>query len=570
MILQKLIDYAATLDLPPAMYEPLAIKYVFEMDMNGNLTGTAILDGGRKNNDPGKELIVPAISKASGISARLLVDNGEYVCGVRKPPKKEETEEKRIESEAKVSKRHDAFILLLNKCAEETGSEAVRAILNFYGKTDYQDRFINDQINPSVNVSFRVNGKYPFNEPAVQEFWQDHTKLDSDKETDLKCHICGVNPAEEKMPGKIKHIPDGQTSGMALISANASAFESFGLRRSKVAPTCRDCAERFTFALNHLLKNEDSRLTVGKQVYVFWCKEKDFYPAKILHDPNDYFDGPDLAAPDDPAKIRALFMAAFGGRTDTRETEAELFYAAAFSAAGGRVVVRDWLEMTIPVVKANLANFFTCCYHKYQQRPYGIYALAAATVYDAKKDLPARTLTQLLNAALKGTCLPEDLLYQAIKRAKAEQAMTAPRAALIKLYYLSNSKYKETDMYQLNLSNQEPAYLCGRLLAVLEAIQSTALGNPSATIVDRYYGTASTAPATVFSTLLTGARHHLSKLRKEKPGLNILMEKQLQEITGRLTAFPRVLSLEEQGKFALGYYHQKQERYQKHETKEEK
>lgn len=118
-------------------------------------------------------------------------------------------------------------------------------------------------------------------------------------------------------------------------------------------------------------------------------------------------------------------------------------------------------------------------------------------------------------------------------------------------------------MVQLDTKSQKPAYLCGRLMAVLEEIQAGALGGTNATIVDRYYGTASTAPATVFSSLLSGSRHHLAKLRKQKPGYYTNLEKKIQEVVSGLNEFPKVLSLEEQGLFALGYYHQKQERFQK-------
>ena len=123
-------------------------------------------------------------------------------------------------------------------------------------------------------------------------------------------------------------------------------------------------------------------------------------------------------------------------------------------------------------------------------------------------------------------------------------------------------------MVQLDTKSQKPAYLCGRLMAVLEEIQSGALGTTNATIVDRYYGTASTAPATVFSTLLSGSRHHLAKLRKGRPGYYTNLEKKLQEVVSDLHEFPKVLSLEEQGLFAIGYYHQKQERFQKTEKEE--
>jgi CRISPR-associated protein Csd1 len=101
------------------------------------------------------------------------------------------------------------------------------------------------------------------------------------------------------------------------------------------------------------------------------------------------------------------------------------------------------------------------------------------------------------------------------------------------------------------------AYKCGRLLAVIERIQSAAIGNPNATLTDRYYGSASTAPARVFGVLLRMTQPHLSKLRKQNQGQAIALERALQDAMP--DQFPTTLSLTEQGLFALGYYHQRRE-----------
>jgi len=271
----------------------------------------------------------------------------------------------------------------------------------------------------------------------------------------------------------------------------------------------------------------------------------------------------------DSEEVKLMFKSAFSGQEAALGHQDDKFYAAAFSAAGARVVLRDWIETTIPETKEKLAQFFADCFIKYQDHPNGVFSLASSTVFDARKDLPPNTYTKLLNTALKGTPLPVDLLYRSINRAKAEKTpITHPRASIIKLYFLTNNKHKEIDMVHLDKTTRKPAYLCGRLMSVLEEIQSSALGTTNATIVDRYYGTASTAPATVFSTLLSGTRHHLGKLRKQKPGFYITLEKKLQEVVAELPEFPKVLSLEEQGLFALGYYHQKQDRFNKSEKKE--
>ena len=119
----------------------------------------------------------------------------------------------------------------------------------------------------------------------------------------------------------------------------------------------------------------------------------------------------------------------------------------------------------------------------------------------------------------------------------------------------------------LDIENQDPGYLLGRLFAVLESVQRASMGTlVNATIRDRYYGAASATPASVFPLLLRNAQNHLGKVRKNKPGLAINLEKQLTEIIDKLgISFAKSLGLEAQGRFAIGYYHQRSELFKKHE-----
>ena len=112
-------------------------------------------------------------------------------------------------------------------------------------------------------------------------------------------------------------------------------------------------------------------------------------------------------------------------------------------------------------------------------------------------------------------------------------------------------------MVQLDAGNREPAYLCGRLLAVLEAVQRAALPGLNATITDRFFGTASSAPASVFGRLIRGSQAHLGKLRKEKRGTYEALQRRLEEVQAGLETFPKTLTLKDQGLFGLGYYHQR-------------
>jgi CRISPR-associated protein Csd1 len=336
---------------------------------------------------------------------------------------------------------------------------------------------------------------------------------------------------------------------MTLVSANNTAFESYGLEASLIAPICYDCAERYGKAANALIDNDATHLRLGSCIYLFWTRqESDFSIASMLSDPQ-------------PEDVKALLASVYSGQpVDLEDTNP--FYATALAASGARVAVRDWVETTLGDVKRNLSRYFLLQrlvdLKGEEGSPLGLYSLALSTVRESK-DLPPTTPKALLHVALKGGPLPNWLLYEAIKRARAEQKITRPRAALIKMVLLAQKPYslEGSTLEKLDPANQNPAYLCGRLLAVLEGVQRSALPGVKATIVDRFYGTASTAPAAVFSRLLRGSQSHLGKLRKEKPGLYYRWQQLLEGVMANLASFPPILTLEEQGYFALGYYHQR-------------
>jgi CRISPR-associated protein Csd1 len=220
------------------------------------------------------------------------------------------------------------------------------------------------------------------------------------------------------------------------------------------------------------------------------------------------------------------------------------------------------LDTTVEHARQNLARYFVL--QQIVERdgtlghPYGLYPLAASTVRDVNRELSPNIPKVLLHSALKGGPLPLWLLFQAVKRNRAEQTITRPRAALIKMVLLSQQGTftKEDMMTQLEPDNRDPAYLCGRLLAVLEAVQQAAIPGANATITDRFFGTASSAPASVFGRLIRGGMVHLGKLRREKPGTYEALRRKLAEVQEHLTTFPKILTLEQQGLFGLGYFHQ--------------
>jgi CRISPR-associated protein Csd1 len=200
--------------------------------------------------------------------------------------------------------------------------------------------------------------------------------------------------------------------------------------------------------------------------------------------------------------------------------------------------------------------------------------LRRSLVFEGDLDrLPPDLAVQTYVSILRGRSYPRILLEAAVRRNRVDlfpkrgflrgpEALAA-RCSLIKAFLVRNLR-REVPV-SLDAKRPEPAYRLGRLLAVVDKLQADALGSVNATIVDRYYGSASSTPAAVMPTLVRRCQHHLGKLRREKPGWAINQEKLLQEVMGGLDRFPPTLTLEEQGLFALGFYHQRQAFYVKKE-----
>jgi CRISPR-associated protein Csd1 len=547
MLLERLREYSGGLDLPPRMYDKMRIKWLIDLDLEGEFRGFVQTQGTEKKNDPGKEYIAPHIGKTSGVKARLLAENGEYVLGLARDPQKA----------AKVAERHQAFVEQVRKCATATQEPLVEAVLRFLDNLDIASLPVPDDLNPAHNLTFRVDGTMPISLKSVQDYWGNMAtggKKDRAESSQgyMECLVCGeLRQPVKRLQFKIKRIPGPQRSGLALISANQQAFESYGLEESLIAPTCQDCGERFSKAANDLIEDERTHITIGPLVYLFWTREE------------QGFSIPSLLSTPEPEEVKALLSSAFSGKEVATDIDETPFYATAFSASGGRVAVRDWLDTTVGEAKRHLARYFALQRIAERDgtegRPLRLYDLAAATVRDLNKDLPPNVPRVLLHVALKGGPLPTWLLFQAVKRNRSEQRITRPRAALIKMVLLSQQDHVtlEDTMEKLNSANRDPAYLCGRLFALLEAVQRAAIPGSNTTITDRFFGTASSAPASVFGRLLRGAQAHLNKLRKEKTGTYEALQRRLEDVQRGLTTFPRILTLEEQGLFSLGYYHQR-------------
>lgn len=559
MLLEKLTEYAERQGAaPPAMYQEQPVRYLIDLDADGRMFGPPVdtADPKNKATQRGVRILAPHVKRTVGVRAKLLADTAEYALGLPRPDAKPD----------RVRQQHDAFVTLVDDCAAATGEPSVRAVAAFLAALDPAALPLPSDFDPGATLTFEVDGVRPIDLPGVRAYW---ARVQGADEADgaeagtgaeiagrMACLVCKrVRPVLSRHPLKIKGIPGGQMSGTDLISANARAFESYGLANSLIAPICQECAEKYGNGLNALLVDPETHLRVGGMVHAFWtAQETGFRPGRLFREPEAHV-----------GEVRQLVASWRQGTVAATELDATAFYAVPLSASGGRSVVRDWIDTTVSEAQRRLGRYFALmdlvAYDGTPGAPFPLYRLVGATVRDPRKETPPATVgSALLGLALGGTPLPLDLLFQAVRRIRAEGEVNRERATLIKMVLGSQpgtTQEGSDAMRELDLSNTEPAYLCGRLLAILDAVQREALRTTNATVIDKFYGTASSAPGSVFGTLLHNAQNHLAKLRKERPTVQRALERRLEEVLAGLDGFPRTLTLPQQGLFALGYYHQR-------------
>lgn len=567
MILKRLLEFGESLpdSLPPG-YQKALITKLIELREDGSLRQVYTRSGEGSKQRPGRMHVVPREQpqRTVGIVPRLLADNANYALGMAREKDKPET----------VAKRHEAYLQLLRECASSTQEPAVRAVLEFIEGGGASQLAQSAEISAEDDLDFKVGDVFPCSLPSVRQFWA--ARLDA-AERGI-CLVTGEEgPIVDRMPVPIKGVPGGQPTGTSLVSVNNASCESYGLRAAGNSPIGAGPAETICNALNYLLATDKHRIRVGKAVFVAWTAQT----------------GQDMAwgqvQSPDPERVKMLIQSTgveespllyrgaskklkppVYGATKQRPKIADRdFFVLSLSANVSRIVIRDTIEATLSEVKENIAKWFLTTeisdYETGQAKHYGLFPLAASLYRDASKEMPAHVPVSILNCALKGTPLPPALLALAVNRNRASRGpfyelngkpyLCGPRLALIKAVIQQHAT-EYTNLNTLNENHPDPAYHCGRLLAVLESIQWAALGEVNATIVDRYYGAACTSPGTVLGALLKDAQSHLAKLRKSKG--DAWAQMRLADVLSAIgDRFPKTLTVTQQGLFALGFYHQK-------------
>jgi len=395
----------------------------------------------------------------------------------------------------------------------------------------------------------------------------------------------------------IKKVPDGQSSGSALVSYNENAFESYALKGNDNSSICTNCAKTYVEGLNWLLstgnvvivKNSkgkeksifrySNRKNFGSDTaMVFWTRGDNKLPEI------DYLEAPN---PEDVSRL--IESVTSGTEKDSRYLEPDQFYSFTLSGSAARIAVRDWIENSLYDFRGSIAQWFKDIsiaeydedLKKLKTHYARLYDLARSCQrknsdgsFDKDDTSLSRVAGYLWNAALKNNVLPLWLLTRILQRARLDKyGITADRAALIKVILNRNKKGGDFMITEKMEDGYKPvAYVCGQIFSKLESIQYAALGDRNAGIRERYFTYAMTSPAAAFGRLFNLNSKHFTKLKSEKPGLAVNMDKELQELCKDIdiNRFPATFMLEEQGQFAIGYYHQKQLQFSGTKSKENK
>lgn len=541
------------------------IDFLLELDRDGRLRNIADLrEGTGKKKNP-RPFQLPNIGNQalkhtnSGTDANLLWDNAKFVFGLG--PK----------GDLHLQSMIDAIDQWLGP-SDDVGVAAVRAFLQ-QGLED-RNHFELALKHPeygellrtgNVKISFHVmETPYPivFQSPVVVSALK--REEGTDESATATCLITGErNVAAAVTHPVIKGVRGAQSAGASIVSFNEEVFTSYGKKQSLNAPVSKRAASHYTKALNMLLESKQ-RLFVGDMSIVCWAENENDFESEF----SAFFEEPPKDNPDEGTeKIKALLQSVHSGAY-MEDNDRTRFYIVGLSPNMARISIRFWQVGTVFEFACRIRQYFEdFAIVKPSKEPtyYSVWRiLVNIAVQDKSENIPPNLAGEFMRSILEGKPYPETLLQAALRRIRSDTEFRVKpvRAALIKAYlnrYLHfhpNQSYKEVGRV-LDINQTSIGYHLGRLFAVLEKVQEEANPGINATIRERYYGAACTTPVTVFPNLLRLKNHHLAKI--ERKGRVINFEKLLAEIMRKLNQFPAHLNLQEQGMFAIGYYHQRQD-----------
>lgn len=560
MILKALYDYyqRSGEEVAPLGLEYKQIGFIIVLDKDGHFL--RFEDRRLDKKSAQQFLVMKSVGRSSAPVANYLYDNSQYVFG--------------YSDKGDLDSMRKYFDTFKSKVAEIYGmyseNKAIQAVYAFY------------QLEPSAMVE------------AMQQdaLWDDIAKnlnkkystfsflIDGDTEiVASKRDLMNLATPEDTVEGKLclvtgKHsktvevttatmIPGSQATAKLVAFQVNSGYDSYGKTRGNNAPISEDAEFAYTTALNHMLRPDShNKFMVGNRTFLFWASSAS-QAAKESEDSLFALLGRPETDDDDPNRrielVRSTFMAIYNGKLSADKDDT--FYILGLAPNSARIAVVYWSEMPLRdfagVISRHFEDMEMVDIRK-EKKPYvGLHSiLGSVTLGGKSSDAIPNMPDAVVKSIFQGLPYPISLFQACLRRVRAEQSINVVRAAIMKAYLnrLNDNNHKNIKR-MLDKENNNQGYLCGRLFAVLENLQYAA--NKQDSIRSSYMSAASSTPAAVFSTILKLSNSHYGKLSKENKGLAVFFDNQKKEIMAMIQDFPTTLDLGDQGRFFLGYYHQK-------------
>jgi len=570
-VLNALVAYSkARLDSEPG-FKARELRWRIDLAADGRFLNVQPLgDAKRGENQP---RCPDMHSMNSGGRAHFLVETAQtaiLLFKAHEDPKKIFTAEE----------RHRFFVLLLEEAAKSVQQLAplVELLASAHLLAEVRQALAAHKVKPSDWIGWQVDGVDPRLDSDVQAWWREWRRRDLGgpgqdaigdanrvsnpaKDNPMVCLLTGTSTAPLATHPKITGLSGvgGLAMGDVLVGFDKAAFGSYGLDQSANAAMTAEAVQNYVDGLNDLIKTRSRKLS--NTLVVHWFKER----VEPQDDPLAFLYGMDPEGTESAALAemrRLLESVRTGQRADLGNNR---YYALTLSGASGRVMVRDWMEGKfedlVQHVEAWFADLAIVARDGKGHAPNPKFLAVCGALVRDLKDLPAPTTATLWRVAVQGLSIPQPLMTQALARFRADivardqPAFNHARIGLIRAYFVRKLLGGDSNMTAyLNPAHPEPAYHCGRLLAVLADLQRAALGDVGAGVVQRYYAAFSQTPGLVLGRLISNARNHRGKLES---GLAWWYDQRIAEVMSQLQdRAPRILDLEGQGLFALGYYQQ--------------
>lgn len=600
MILQALCKYYDILaredtnDLPRDGFSMGKADFALILSKDGELSG--IMDLREKDGKKviSKQMLVPEQSGRSGRNAPsyFLCDNAKYVLGIGDDEKLsafsrfKELHKNILEPENPVIKFLDNWrpneeisTIKVEKYNEKSGKkteESQYAFKNLHIEK-YKEEFAN---NP--NIIFKIEGVkgYVHEDKEIFNDWYSSSSNNKD-DIKMQCLVTGNFDTISRLHTPIKGVKNAQAAGASIISFNDESFCSYGKEASFNAPVSRDAMFKYTTVLKYMLNDPKYRLFIGDATVVFWAEKTGIYEdllAELFNPSNEEASNEeaskeisekDVKTRDLARDILQRYSMGLNLRKDAYDLDPNTnVHILGISPNNARLSIAFYEVNTFENFIKRLADHYSNMNIAGNVKPIPIWAILNETLPKVSKDKKVSPVLSknLMNSIFTGNQYPASLYNAMISRIRADRDINYKRAAIIKAYLTRKYKvYKNEEeiTVSLNESNSSVPYQLGRLFAVLEKAQKEALG--ITTIKDRYFTSASATPASVFPVMMKLSLHHTAKAEWGRS-----LENQKGEILKKVDQFPKRLSLDEQGEFILGYYHQSQAFYTKKMRKKER